>query len=430
LKRNAEPESQPKGKSRSNRQTVNSKDMLRIRMYRVGFGDCFLISITDKGKTRHILVDCGVHSGGDIGSMKGVIADIQSETSKEIELVIVTHAHRDHISGFSDYEDVFKNFKIGNVWLPWTEDPKDQMAQRLRDKHNALAAMLNTHFQAHTPSKGMKRTVAMALNSLNNLTGNQKALELLKRGINNGNVSYVEAGQKFIHIKSIPSLTVQIIAPPRDEAFLKRLDPPVAERFLSIGQSKVQARNTGAGPLSAKWQLSDGEVKLYPYYEAVYNKEKDRLAEAAIDAVEMAFSLSRIINNTSIVVLLTWKGKSLLFPGDAQYGSWQSWMKTRGSELSQIDFLKISHHGSENATPRSALGHLPKKAFIAVIPTENKPFPSIPHGGLLAELACRAQEVVRSDEIAVANAPAGPCRASLPNGFSRGSLWIDCFLYP
>ena len=46
---------------------------IRIRMYRVGFGDCFLLSIpTAKGQStdrqQHILVDCGVHSRGDIGT--------------------------------------------------------------------------------------------------------------------------------------------------------------------------------------------------------------------------------------------------------------------------------------------------------------------------------------------------------------------------
>ena len=36
-------------------------DALRIRMYNVGFGDCFLLTLPD-GKT--ILVDAGFHSQG------------------------------------------------------------------------------------------------------------------------------------------------------------------------------------------------------------------------------------------------------------------------------------------------------------------------------------------------------------------------------
>ena len=51
---------------------------LRIRMYRVGFGDFFLLSVpTPKGPKpfRHILIDCGVHAV-DLGSIQDAVAQI------------------------------------------------------------------------------------------------------------------------------------------------------------------------------------------------------------------------------------------------------------------------------------------------------------------------------------------------------------------
>ena len=62
---------------------------IRIRMYRVGFGDCFLLSIpTSQNQSTdrqlHILVDCGVHSKGDIGTMEKIIENIGEVTNKNL----------------------------------------------------------------------------------------------------------------------------------------------------------------------------------------------------------------------------------------------------------------------------------------------------------------------------------------------------------
>ena len=71
-------------------------------------------------------------------------------------------------------------------------------------------------------------------------------------------------------------------------------------------------------------------------------------------------------NNLSVVLLLEWHGRRLLFPGDAEwsgsYGgevkkgrsnsSWNVMWQERKADLSHpLDFLKIGHHGSVNATP-------------------------------------------------------------------------------
>jgi hypothetical protein len=61
-------------------------------------------------------------------------------------------------------------------------------------------------------------------------------------------------------------------------------------------------------------------------------------------------------NNTSVVFYLEWRGWKLLFCGDAELRSW----KTMGREniLKPVDFLKVGHHGSQNATPPSGLLNL------------------------------------------------------------------------
>src|SRR6478672_7857043 len=123
-------------------------DKLRVRMYRVGFGDCFLLSVPNGKDHSHILIDCGVHSGGDIKTMSQVVADIAGETKGRLAVVIASHAHRDHISGFASEAEAWKAFAVGEVWLPWLEDPGDRTARKLGDKRRALAGMLQQHFAA------------------------------------------------------------------------------------------------------------------------------------------------------------------------------------------------------------------------------------------------------------------------------------------
>ena len=77
---------------------------IKIRMYNVGFGDSFLLKVpTDDGE-RRILVDCGFHSGGkgkfsDQDLVKQIKADLDGQP---LHVVVATHRHQDHISGFGE----------------------------------------------------------------------------------------------------------------------------------------------------------------------------------------------------------------------------------------------------------------------------------------------------------------------------------------
>ena len=76
-------------------------------------------------------------------------------------------------------------------------------------------------------------------------------------------------------------------------------------------------------PFESKWKV---DANSNPYYAAIDEREKNLLAVAATNAEGLAFALDRAMNNTSIVALLSYGGGNLLFPGDAQYGSWESWI--------------------------------------------------------------------------------------------------------
>ena len=80
-------------------------------------------------------------------------------------------------------------------------------------------------------------------------------------------------------------------------------------------------------------------------------------------ALGLVRALDKQMNNTSVILLLRAGGKSLLFPGDAQLENWQYALSQPSALelLSSVDLLKIGHHGSLNATPKSMWKLLAKR---------------------------------------------------------------------
>ncbi len=404
---------------------------IRIRMYRPGFGDCFLISFGPARSASHVLVDFGAHQKGDIGTMALIMDDIERLTGKRLQLIIATHQHRDHISGFGEFAERFSAFTIQEVWMPWTDDPDDPDALALQKKHLALYDQLAMHLQAALAAAEDQAKYAEALAVLDNLRGNGPARVALQHGFGTGaKVQYLKGGTFHLAVQGLAGLLVDILSPPKDQAALARMNPPVDQHFLTA----PGLPNNHLRPFP-KSEIADGSAEL----SAMFLQGQPQLTPAELDALRLAtetpaerlaFALDNVRNNTSLVTLFRYKGKTLLFPGDAQWGNWQSWIGTDRARqlLGELDFLKVSHHGSENATPVDVEKALRASGLAAMVPTQVTPFPTIPRQPLLAALErhCAGHVAVRSDWIEVAHAPPGPTpRPKLPKGFRAGQLWID-----
>jgi beta-lactamase superfamily II metal-dependent hydrolase len=416
---------------------VGNDAPIRIRMYRVGFGDCFLVSLPGAAGTHHILIDCGVHARGDIGTMTRVIADIQQETGGKLALVVATHRHQDHISGFAFGEETFAQISSSEVWLPWTEDPKSEKANALREKRFALAQQLRMHFAA----RGVERPGGDVAAILENATGvgldgvalaggNDRAMTVLRSGFaGDPEVKYLKAGDTAEKPGGIAGLSVRVLGPPISETYLAQMDPPKTDRYLQGAEDGAAAvdgrgKKPSLRPFPAS-MIARGK-KGVPRLSA--QDEKALVAQAASPLSGLAFALDQAINNTSLVLLMTYRGKTLLFPGDAQYGNWRFWIEKpeTAALLKDVSFYKVSHHGSVNATPKRVVEALPKGGFAAMVSTQNTPWPSIPRLPLMKALEARARAVFRSDSIEIPKANKGPKLASVPKGFKTGPFWVDC----
>src|SRR5258705_3265483 len=81
---------------------------VEVRMYNVGFGDCFLLTVPyaqADGGPRHLLIDYGSSGkpdGAPADVMRRIAQDIRAHVGAGRFAVVATHRHRDHINGFDD----------------------------------------------------------------------------------------------------------------------------------------------------------------------------------------------------------------------------------------------------------------------------------------------------------------------------------------
>ncbi|OMP75677.1 hypothetical protein [[Flexibacter] sp. ATCC 35208] len=118
-------------------------DSIKVRMYRHGFGDCFLLRFFVGAQRKcSLLIDCGLKLNDKVEgvSLINVRDDISKallgksrKTAPHLDILAVTHEHWDHVSGFHPREKLFDNFGIGELWMAWTEDPDDVDAKILNN---------------------------------------------------------------------------------------------------------------------------------------------------------------------------------------------------------------------------------------------------------------------------------------------------------
>ena len=406
---------------------------IRVRMYRIGFGDCFLVSFplsqSKKGDDTHahVLIDCGVHPSGRIGTMEAVVDNIAEVTDRKLSIVIASHAHADHISGFDTCAAKFAQFDVGEVWLPWTWNLKDKEAAKLQKKHTALAAALSQHLAAAPTSK--------AKSAIENLTGNAHAVALLNDGLGmSGKAKYLTAGDD-LEKTPIPNLSARILGPPRSVEFLGKMDPPASQHYLRLAEGGVT--EPPIQPFQKRW-LANREAEEMAAIVLKSEEEKELETTLGSSVEDLAFSLDNAKNNESVVALFAFRGQYLLFPGDAQYGNWTWWLDHESPEeiLPRVTFFKVSHHGSVNATPKRVVEGMSAGKFAAMVSTQSSPWSSIPRVPLMEALDEKTkQRIVRSDWLDIDGAPkpspeTAPAKPQkLPKGFQQGRLWFD-YLIP
>jgi beta-lactamase superfamily II metal-dependent hydrolase len=388
-------------------------NQLLIRAYNVGCGDCVYVRIPGPDGGFNILIDCG--KKGDDELLKKAVEHLAKELpvgstpeKRRLDLIVATHRHEDHIKGFDPRW--FDNIEVKSIWLSVAMDPKHPQSTGVNALHAFVTrAMRSLTENGHALSPEIELLTSMY--GVSNDVADQVLMETLpkKNGIK---PKYVHSGMK--HDLKLPADTqIHILAPEKDvdHFYLGEELDTTLKGFkgltAALSPAAAAAPNTVAQPAN----ISASDFRML----------QSRMLS---NGLAFAAKESAIQNNLSVVLLIEWKGRRLLFVGDAEWegefkegkhnGSWNvMWEKHRKTHLkAPVDFLKIGHHGSINATPPPAAERpkskkgsadgvfaildtiLPipkngKPTAQAIVSTEREFYNPIPECKLLVDLARR-----------------------------------------
>lgn len=229
-----------------------------VRMYRIGHGDCFLIAFAGEKKDEpvYVLIDCGYKPGSPKHiktSAKEITQNIREATGGHIHVAVITHEHQDHVNAITQTH--FKNIKIDKTWLAWTENPKDSVANKLREIYkdkligliaarNQLAAggdekrkrkidrflafELGGNKESFNPRAAKKLLGAVGAEADASL--NKKSMKIFKERAAKG-VKFFRPHGAIVPLPGAKGVRVFALGPPRNLKELQDLDPKGQEEF-------------------------------------------------------------------------------------------------------------------------------------------------------------------------------------------------------
>ena len=258
---------------------------VRVRMYRQGLGDCFLVSLPSQDGAFHMLIDCGVIIGtpDPATRLRKVAEDIERETEGKLDIVVATHEHWDHLSGFVQAREIFDRMAIGQVWFAWTEDPQNPVARRLRRQRALRVRRLRVaaeQLQAHNVLAGHSAVVGELLGFFGDglgATGQDTAAALrYLRERTDADIRHLRPGGKPLALRGVEGVRIFVLGPPEDETLLRKSRPTARGREVYELSDTLTAEDTF---MSALFEADGGQGDEAPGDEIFTRKDLRELSE-------------------------------------------------------------------------------------------------------------------------------------------------------
>jgi hypothetical protein len=326
------------------------------------------------------LIDFGSTKASSFGPSGGLLAiadKIREDSEGKLDIVVATHRHSDHISGFAgDPGKVIASLEPELVVQPWTEDPNlapdarapaavaggrgggSALASRLADMQ-AVAAAVVAAVPRLEASASVRKTVREQLAFLGetNLANDAAVRNLMTMG--KLSPVYASFGTELPIADLLPGIGVEVLGPPTLEqsaeiATQRATDP---DEFWHLAAASAATIPEGGGdppPLFPSAAIAPDSI---PQEARWVIPEIERMRSEEMLAIVRI--LDSVLNNTSLILLFEIGDSRLLFPGDAQIENWSYALFTAPNQkdirkrLAGARFYKVGHHGSLNATPKT-----------------------------------------------------------------------------
>jgi hypothetical protein len=199
----------------------------------------------------------------------------------------------------------------------------------------------------------------------------------------------------------LPGVKIHMLGPSRDSEVIRDMDPPAGKSYLRMQTAVNGGGNGYPAPFKPEFSRAQRDVG-----DALSDRDLDEIRRAGSSSdLAVAVALDKAVNGTSLMLMLEVASTYLLFPGDAQWGTWTSAIADPewSDLLKRVSFYKIGHHGSHNATPVDFVEQMIPTGVSAMASTLTRDiWPDIPRGPLLTGLAAKGAAIARSDQPALA----------------------------
>lgn len=364
----------------------------RIRIYNVLFGDAVLLTIPEvdaagQEVTANVLIDVGNALAGTAGRdevFRPVLENIRDELGgKPIDLYIMTHEHMDHVQGLlHGARKLGIEFKARHLWMTASSEGEAYYNRFPKAKRKQLAALAAYDSVGAFLAKSAT-PVPLGIQALLEINNPRSTKDCVKHiselGLDGAKPLYVHRTIDVSNQHPFRRTNVRVLAPEEDTSIY----------YGALPHRTLGAVLNGAAPLSldVKAITPPAGVSAGDFFDLVEFRSSGMTANLR--------TIDKAANNSSIGIELEWNGWRLLFPGDAEEKSWE--MMDRENELKPVHFLKVSHHGSKNGSPRHQLDKvLPEQApdgrlRFAVVSTREGAYSGVPDTDTLTLVAGRAK---------------------------------------
>jgi hypothetical protein len=362
---------------------------LTLRCYGVGFGDCFLLTFAYPGNAgeRHVLIDFGSTQSPPnrkTNLMKLIANDIATVVGQRLHVLVATHRHADHISGFATNAsktgpgDIIARLEPQLVIQPWTERPdapqdfvgtKGSMkaandALRLSLTRMTAVAGAAAREARHLPAAARSEIQFVAEDGVANLSAVKNLAAMGKKT----QAAYVQYGSKVAALKKLlPGIAVTILGPPtiKQKADVLKQNPVNKKEYWHFAQFWA-LRAAAAGVTGGDATVLFPNARSYRTLQQIPVEDRwfvrRQRAIRAQQLLGLVRSMDDALNNTSVILLFEAGRRKLLFPGDAQWENWELALNENAALLKDVDLYKVGHHGSLNATPRTLWNAFSKRS--------------------------------------------------------------------